>query len=90
VDHFEEAGIAEQTCYRRRREYGGIKTARARRLKDLEKENRRLGKAASDLTLDKQILKEALEGNDQVPTDAGAAWNTSKESRGFPSGVSVG
>lgn len=59
-----EAGIAEQTYYRWRREYGGIKTAQARRLKDLEKENKRRRKAVSDLTLDNQILKEALEGND--------------------------
>lgn len=58
-----EAGIAEQTYYRWRREYGGIKTAQARRLKDLEKENKRLRKAVSDLTRDNQILKEALEGN---------------------------
>jgi hypothetical protein len=58
-----EAGIAEQTYYRVRWEYGGIRTAQARRLKDLEKENKRLRKAVSDLSLDKQILKEAFEGN---------------------------
>ncbi len=46
-----------------RREYGGIKVDQARRLKELEKENVRLRKAVSDLTLDKLILKEALEGN---------------------------
>ena len=46
----------------RSRLYGGLKVDQARRLKDLERENQRLKKAISDLTLDKQILKEALEG----------------------------
>ena len=49
--------------YRWRKEYGGLRTDQAKRLKDLEKENGRLRKAISDLTLDKLILKEALEGN---------------------------
>jgi transposase-like protein len=55
-------GIAEQTYYRWRREYGGLKLDQARRLKDLERENERLKKAVSELTLDKLILKEAIEG----------------------------
>jgi putative transposase len=55
-------GISEQTYYRWRRQYGGLKVDQARRLKDLERENQRLKKAVSELTLDKQILKEALEG----------------------------
>ena len=58
-----EMGISEQTYYRWRREYGGMKVEQARRLRDLEKENTRLKKAVADLTLDKLILKEALEGN---------------------------
>jgi len=58
-----ELGMTEQTYYRWRREYGGMKVAQARRLRDLEKENTRLKKAVADLTLDKLILKEALEGN---------------------------
>lgn len=58
-----ELSIPEHTYYRWRREYGGMKVAQARRLKDLEKENTRLKKAVADLTLDKLILKEALEGN---------------------------
>ena len=53
----------EQSYYRWRKEYGGLRTDQAKRLKDLEKENGRLRKAISDLTLDKLILKEALEGN---------------------------
>jgi len=56
-------GISEQSYYRWRREYGGLKMDQAKRLKDLEKENGRLRHAVSDLTLDKQILKEALSGN---------------------------
>ena len=55
--------ITEQTYYRWRRKYGGMKVSQARRLKDLEKENSRLKRAVADLTLDKLILKEALEGN---------------------------
>ena len=55
-------GISEQSYYRWRRLYGGLKVDQARRLKDLERENQRLKKAVSELTLDKLILKEALEG----------------------------
>ena len=55
-------GISEQTYYRWRREYGGLKVDQAKRLKMLEKENQRLRKAVSDLTLDAMILKEAVEG----------------------------
>ncbi len=56
-------GISEQSYYRWRTEYGGPKLEQARRMKDLEKENSRLEKAVAELTLDKQILKEVLEGN---------------------------
>jgi transposase-like protein len=56
-------GITEQTYYRWRKEYGGMKTIQVKRLKDLERENVYLRKAVAELTLDKQILKEALEGN---------------------------
>jgi transposase-like protein len=58
-----ELGVSEQSYYRWRREYGGLKVDQARRLKDLEKENARLRKAVSDLILDKVILNEALSGN---------------------------
>ena len=57
-----EAGISDQSYYRWRRLYGGLKVDQARRLKDLERENQRLKKTISELTLDKLILKEALEG----------------------------
>ena len=58
-----QLGIAEQTYYRWRKEYGGLKTSQAKKLKVLEKENTRLKKAVADLTLDKLILQEAFEGN---------------------------
>ena len=58
-----ELGITEQTYYRWRKEYGGMKVSQARRLKDLEQENTRLKRAVADLTLDKLILRETLEGN---------------------------
>ncbi|MBL4641016.1 MAG: IS3 family transposase [Erythrobacter sp.] len=54
--------VSEQTYYRWRKEYGGLKTDQARRMKDLEKENARLRRAISDLTLDKLILQEAAPG----------------------------
>ena len=56
-------GIAENTYYRWRNQYGGIKADEMKRLKDLEKENLRLRRAVSDLTLDKLILQEAARGN---------------------------
>ncbi len=56
-------GVSEQSYYRWRREYGGLKVDQARRLKDLEQENTRLKRAVAELTLDKLILKEAAEGN---------------------------
>ena len=55
-------GVSEQSYYRWRREYGGLKVSQARRLKELEKENQRLRKAVSNLNLDALILKEAIEG----------------------------
>ena len=58
-----DMGVTEQTYYRWRKEYGGMKTMQVKRLKDLEKENSRLKKAVAELTIDKLILKEALEGN---------------------------
>ena len=56
-------GVTEQTYYRWRAEYGGLKVDQAKRLKELERENARLKRAVADLTLDKLILKEAAEGN---------------------------
>lgn len=55
-------GISQQTYYRWRKEYGGISVDQAKRFKEIEKENLRLRKAVSDLTLDKLILEKALSG----------------------------
>ncbi len=56
-------GVTEQTYYRWRKEYGGMRIEQAKRLKDLEKENARLKKLVADLSLDNAILKEVAEGN---------------------------
>jgi len=56
-------GVTEQTYYRWGKDYGGMKVSQGRRFKELERENGRLKKAVAELTLDKLILKEALEGN---------------------------
>lgn len=56
-------GTTQQTYYRWRKLYGGMGRAQLKRLKELEKENQRLRKAVSDLTLDKMILTEASKGN---------------------------
>jgi len=56
-------GVTEQTYYRWRREYGGMRVEQAKRLKELEKENARLKKLVADISLDNAILKEAARGN---------------------------
>jgi putative transposase len=58
-----EVEITEQTYYRWRKEYGGLKLDQARRLKDLEKENTKLKRLVAELSLEKQILKDVAEGN---------------------------
>ena len=56
-------GVTEQTYYRWRKEYGGLRIEQAKKLKNLEKENVRLKKLVADLSLNNAILKEAAEGN---------------------------
>ena len=55
--------ISEHTYYRWRREYGGLKVDRAKRMKELEAENARLKKLVADQALDNAILREAAKGN---------------------------
>jgi len=55
-------GVTEQTYYRWRNEYGGLRIDQAKRLKELEKENARLKKLVANLSLDNQILKEVASG----------------------------
>ncbi len=56
-------GISENTYYRWRKEYGGLKVDQARRLKELERENARLKKLLAESLLDIEILKEVSSGN---------------------------
>ena len=56
-------GVTEQTYYRWRKEYGGMRIEQTKRLKALEKENTRLKKLVADISLDNAILKEVAEGN---------------------------
>ena len=56
-------GVTDQTYYRWRKEYGGLKTDQAKRLKELERENARLKKLLAESLLDQEILKEAASGN---------------------------
>ncbi|OWK33143.1 transposase [Sphingomonas dokdonensis] len=58
-----QIAVSEQTYYRWHKEYGGLKTDQARRMKDLERENARLRRPISDLTLDKLILQDAAKEN---------------------------
>jgi putative transposase len=58
-----EAEITQQTYYRWRKEYGGLKLDQAKRLKELEKENSKLKRLVAELSLEKQILKDVAEGN---------------------------
>ena len=63
ADIWRKLGISEQTYYRWRKEYGGMRIDQAKRLKQLEQENARLKKLVADLSLDNAILKEANRGN---------------------------
>ena len=56
-------GVSDQTYYRWRKEYGGVRTDQAKRLKELERENARLKKLVAEAELDKAILREAASGN---------------------------
>ncbi|WP_104071637.1 IS3 family transposase [Albidovulum inexpectatum] len=75
VDAIREVRIPEQTYYRWRKQYGGMGTDQLRELKRLQKENERLRKAVSDLTLDKQILTEAAKGKLLSPARRRACVN---------------
>jgi len=57
----QQLAVSEQTVHRWRQQYGGMKGQEAKRLKELEQENARLKRAVADLTLDKQMLKEAID-----------------------------
>ena len=63
LDAIRQIGVVEQTYYRWRKQYGGMGVDQLKELKRLQKENERLRRAVSDLTLDKLILKEVARGN---------------------------
>ena len=63
LDAIRQIGVVEQTYYRWRKQYGGMGVDQLKELKRLQKENDRLRRAVSDLTLDKLILREAAKGN---------------------------
>lgn len=63
LDAIRQIGVVEQTYYRWRKKYGGMGVDQLKELKRLQKENERLRRAVSDLTLDKLILTEAAKGN---------------------------
>ena len=58
-----QLGVSEQTYYKWRKEYGGLKVDQAKRFKQLEQENTRLKRLVADLSMDNAILKEAARGN---------------------------
>ena len=62
TDAIRQMGVSEVTYYLWRKEFRGMAICQLKRLKEVEKENQRLRKAVSDLTLDKLILKEAISG----------------------------
>jgi transposase-like protein len=63
ADISRQLGVTEQTYFRWRKEYGGLKVDQAKRLKELEQENARLRRALSDAVIDNQILREVSKGN---------------------------
>ena len=77
-------GIGDSTYHRWKSQYGGRKTDEVRRLEELERENERLKKLVAELSLDKQILKEAARGNRPAPPDSGRSsggWHRTRASR---------
>lgn len=63
VEICRQLGVKEQTYYKWRKEYGGMRVDQAKRLKEVEQENSRLKKLVADLSLDNAILKETVRGN---------------------------
>ena len=63
VEVLRQLGISDATCYKWRKEYGGLRVDQAKRYKELEQENQRLRKVVADLSIDNAILKETSRGN---------------------------
>src|SRR5215472_7416846 len=75
-DACRKLGITEQTYYRWKKEYGGLRVDQAKRLKRLEQENARLKRLVADLSLDNSILKEVAAGNFSARPAGGRPWST--------------
>ncbi len=75
-------GVAEQTFYRWRSEYGGVRIDQARRLKQLESENGRLRRGVADLTLDSQILEEPPGSTSSSRARASSPWSQAGDMHG--------
>jgi transposase-like protein len=86
ADTVRAIGVTEPTYYRWRTEFGGLKLDQVKRLKELERENARLRKVVSDLTLEKVILKEAASGKWCAPRGGGPVSSMSCASLTFRSG----
>ena len=71
-----QIGVTDNTYYRWRKEYGGIRSDQAKRLKELERENARLKKLVAEAALDKAILREAASGNFPVRRSVVGRWST--------------
>ena len=80
-----QIGVTDQTYYRWRKEYGGLRLDQAKRLKELEKENRRLKRVVADPALDRAILKEAAQGNWRARRSAGRPWGMRRRRWAFRS-----
>ena len=85
-----QIGVTEQTYYRWRKEYGGLRMDQAKRLKSLEQENARLKKLVADLSLDNQLLKEVSSGNFQARRSGDESWYGSESDSGLSESPSVG
>ena len=83
LDAIKQIGVTEQTYYRWRKKYDGMGTDQLKELKRLQKENERLRRAVSDLTLDKLILAEAAKGNFIRPLSSDQ-WRSMISSRSSP------
>lgn len=77
-----EISVSDATYYKWRKEYGGMGMDQARKLKELEVENKRLKRAGADLTLDNQILKEVNTGMRWLPSKTSTARSSCAASRG--------
>jgi putative transposase len=85
-----EAGISQQSCYRWRKEYGGLEIDKARGMKDLERENMRLKRLVVDLSLEKQILKDVASETCKPRTAPGRLSMESGRSAGSPNATPAG